>query len=93
MLTRLAIEHSVVVSPHLWVNIVEVPVEALTLQTLSQSNPLRDVSKINTRVLQKHKESLSEVFGSAALYISINITSGLCAVNTEEHISLHDQPT
>ncbi len=61
LLTHLAIEQRVVVPPHFWVNIVEVPLKAFTLQTLPQCNPLRDVSVINTVVLQEHNESLWEV--------------------------------
>lgn len=53
LLTHLTVEQRVVVPPHLRVNIVEVPLKAFTLQTLPQCNPLRDVSIINTMVLQE----------------------------------------
>ncbi len=68
LLTHLSVEQRVVVPPHLWVNIVEVPLEAFTLQTLPQRNPLRDVSIIDTVVLQEHSESLEEVFASQRLF-------------------------
>lgn len=56
--THLAIEQCVLVPPHLRVNVVEVPLKALTLQALPQRHPLRDVSVIDTVVLQGHRESL-----------------------------------
>lgn len=56
--THLAVEQRVVVPPHLRVNVVEVPPEALTLQALPQRYPLGDVSVIDTVVLQGQRDSL-----------------------------------
>lgn len=57
-LTHLAVEQRVVVPPHLRVDVVEVPLKAFTLQTLPQRDPLRDVSVIDTVVLQGQSHSL-----------------------------------
>lgn len=57
-LTHLAVEQSVVVPPHLRVNVVEVPLKAFTLQILPQRHPLGDVSVIDTVVLQRQSDSL-----------------------------------
>lgn len=57
-LTHLAIEQRVVVPPHLRVNVVEVPLKALTLQALPQRYPLRDVAVIDTVVLRGQVDSL-----------------------------------
>lgn len=53
LLTHLAVEQGVVVPPHLRVNVVQVPLEAFTLQTLPQGRPLGDVPIIDTVVLQE----------------------------------------
>lgn len=72
LLTHLSVEQGVVVPPHLWVNIVEVPLKAFTLQFLPQRNPRRDVSVINTVVLQEHKESLREAFALLKHFFRMN---------------------
>lgn len=62
--THLTVQQGVVVPPHFWVNIIEVPLKAPTLQTLPQCNPLGYVSIINTVVLQERQRSIWEVFTS-----------------------------
>lgn len=71
LLTHLTVEQRVVVPPHLRVNIVEVPLKAFTLQTLPQCNPLRDVSIINTMVLQEQTSHWGgEVFALQRIFFS-----------------------
>lgn len=72
LLTHLSVEQRVVVPPHLWVNIVEVPLEALALQTLPQGNSLRDVSIVNTVVLDEHNKSLRAYFAFFNIFSSNN---------------------
>lgn len=60
-ITHLAVVQRVVVPPHLWVDVVQVPLKALTLQTSPQCNPLRYVSVIDAVVLQQHRQSLCEI--------------------------------
>lgn len=50
-LAHLAVEQGVVVPPHLWINVLQVPLKAFTLQTLPQRHPLGDVSIIDAVVL------------------------------------------
>lgn len=58
LMTHLTVEYRVIVPPHFWVNVVEVPLETLTLQTLPQCHPLRHISVINAMVLQEYTEPL-----------------------------------
>lgn len=51
----LSISDCVVVNPHLRVHVLQVPLKAPALQSLSQSNPFRNVSKVNSGVLQSRK--------------------------------------
>lgn len=50
-LAHLAVEQGVVVPPHLWINVLQVPLKAFTLQTLPQRHPLGDVAVIDAVVL------------------------------------------
>lgn len=55
-MAHLTVEQCVVVPPHLRVNVVQVPLKALTLQALPQCSPLRYVSVINAMVLQQQRQ-------------------------------------
>lgn len=51
----LSVSDCVIINPHLRVHVLQVPLKAPALQSLSQSNSFRNVSKVNSRVLQSRK--------------------------------------
>lgn len=55
-MSHLPICDGVVVDAHLWVDILQVPAEAPTLQPLPQGHPLRHVPIVNPRVLVANTE-------------------------------------
>ena len=51
--THLPLKDGVVVPPHLWIDVVQVPLKVLTLQRFPQCYPLRDVSIVYPMVLEQ----------------------------------------
>lgn len=51
MISHLAVRDGVVVDAHLWVDVLEIPAEAATLQLLPQGQSLGDIAEIHAGVL------------------------------------------
>lgn len=47
----LSVREGVVVGPHLWVHVLQVPLEAAAFQPLAQGQPLRHVPEVHPWVL------------------------------------------
>lgn len=47
----LPVGDGVVVDPHLWVDVLQIPLEAAAAQLLAEGDPLRHVSKVHAWVL------------------------------------------